>query len=428
MRYTTGLVILIAASMACSRGNDRVVSTSPTSPTGVTGEATISYVGGVSGPMDVLFPGRNESFLFRNDLETKYAAGLGRAATGTFVDPEGEVVWLQEYIRYRVNGCDHATALARVFTQIDGGVAGGVCAAPPEGLVNFPPRNDTFEARRAIETKYQQMGRGQSSTAVDAEGSAIWITEYLRYRTNACGHAEAESKVFSQIDGGPVPPTCFVSTACTYVVNPSAINASSVASTQEFEIRPPNASTTLCAWTAISTSPWITFAGGQSPGAGFTRLQYNIAQNNGAARTGFIDVLWQGGSARYTVNQSESPFAASFTLVDPFRSGTATDECWFRSTSTPCNFTATANLPGNGAYTYKWTATYVYGTTKTFTQESASSQFSFNDACGGVGSTTEGTPADLSVTLTITDSLGNSITLRSGDSSQAALRVRLFTC
>ena len=123
MRYVTGLVILIAASMACSRGNDRAVVQSPTGPTAVA-ETTIAYVGGVSGPMDVLFPGRNESFMFRNDLETKYATGLGRAAAGTFVDREGEVVWLQEYIRYRVNGCDHATAMSRVITQIDGGAAG----------------------------------------------------------------------------------------------------------------------------------------------------------------------------------------------------------------------------------------------------------------------------------------------------------------
>ena len=94
MRYTTGLVILIAASMACSRGNDRNVATSPTSPTSATADTTITYVGGVSGPMDVLFPPRNESFVFRNALETKYASGLGRAASGTFVDLEGEVVWM----------------------------------------------------------------------------------------------------------------------------------------------------------------------------------------------------------------------------------------------------------------------------------------------------------------------------------------------
>ena len=115
MRYITGLVILTAASMACSKGNDRIVAGSPTSPTSAAAETTITYVGGVSGPLDVLFPPRNESFVFRNNLETKYATGLGRAAQGTFVDREGEIVWLQEYIRYRVNGCDHATAVTRVM-------------------------------------------------------------------------------------------------------------------------------------------------------------------------------------------------------------------------------------------------------------------------------------------------------------------------
>jgi len=429
MRYTTGLVILIAASMACSRGNDRVVSTSPTSPTSASAEATIAYVGGVSGPMDVLFPPRNESLVFRNNLEAKYATGLGRPATGTYVDREGEVVWLQEYIRYRVNGCDHATAIARVATQIAGGPAGGVCSAPPEGIVNFPPRNDIFEARRQLEVTYQQMGRGLSSSSVDAEGSAVWITEYLRYRTNGCSHDEAQAKVFSQIDGGPVPPTCVVATACAYVVNPSATNASSVAGTLEFEVRPPTAETIQCGWSAQSTVPWVTFPSSQSTGGGFSRFSYNIAQNNGSARTGHIDFTWQGGgSTRYTVNQSESPFVASFVLVDPFRSSSATDECWFRSTSTPCNFTATANLPGNGAYTYKWSATYSYGTTKTFTQESSSNTFSFSDTCGGSGSTTDGAANELLVTVTITDSLGNTITLQSGTSGQPPLRVRLFTC
>ena len=426
MRYLTGLGILIAASMASSRGNDRVVATSPTSPTSVTAETTITYVGGVSGPMDVLFPPRDEMVVFRTNLETKYATGLGRAASGTFVDREGEAVWMQEYIRYRVNGCDHATAMSRVLTQIAGGVAGGICSAPPDGLINFPPRNDMFDARRTLETTYQQMGRGLSSTAVDTEGSAIWLTEYLRYRTNACDHATAEQKVFSQIDGGPVPATCFVS--CSYVLNPGGINSGSGASSQAFEVRPSSGLATTCSWTAQSTVPWLTFASDLSPGTGFTVFNYSIAQNNGDDRTGFIDVSWPGGGARYQVNQQGTPFAASFTLVDPFRSSGATDECHFRSAATPCNFTATANLPGGGAYTYNWSATYVYGTTKTVVQNNTSNVFTVTDACGGAGATVDGPAADLSVTLTITDSLGNTITLRSGEGNQPALRVRLFSC
>ena len=112
--------------------------------------------------------------------------------------------------------------------------------------VNFPPRNDVFEARRVLETKYQQMGR-QSASSVDQEGAAIWITEYLRYRTNGCGHAEAEAKVFSQIDGGPPPPTCFV--PCSYVLSPNVVNTGANSSTQEFEVRPASGAAT-CTWTA----------------------------------------------------------------------------------------------------------------------------------------------------------------------------------
>ncbi|MBY0497290.1 MAG: hypothetical protein K2Y23_24045 [Cyanobacteria bacterium] len=426
MRYSIGLVILIAASMACSRSDDRVAATSPTSPTSAAAETTITYVGGVSGPMDVLFPARNESFLFRNDLENKYATSLGRAAQGTFVDREGEVVWMQEYIRYRVNGCDQATSLARVMTQIDGGAAGGICTAPPEGVISFPPRNDIFDARRALETKYQQMGRGLSSTTVDPEGSSIWITEYLRYRTNACLHADAQSKVFSQIDGGPVPPTCI--TACSYVLMPAGLNSGWTSSTQGFEVRPASANSIQCQWTATSTVPWLTFASTLSPGVGYTPFTYNIAQNNGGGRTGYIDFTWQGGAARYQVNQDEIPFASSFTMVDPFRSSSPTTECHFRSAATPCNFTATTNLPGGGAYTYNWTATYFYGIQKTVVQNNTSNVFTITDGCGGTGSTSGGPGADLSVTVTITDSVGNSITLRSGEGNQPALAVRLFTC
>ena len=54
-------------------------------------------------PIVVNFPPRNESLDFRNQLETKYRDGLHAALTSTFVDLEGSVVWMQEYLRYRVN-------------------------------------------------------------------------------------------------------------------------------------------------------------------------------------------------------------------------------------------------------------------------------------------------------------------------------------
>jgi hypothetical protein len=426
MRYLTGMVMLIAATMACSRGNDRPVA-NVTAPSAATADTSIIFVGGVSGPMDVLFPGRGDSFQFRNDLETKYSTGLNRAPGTTFVDREGEVVWTQEYIRYRVNGCDHATALQRVMTQIDGGAAGGICAAPPEGIVLFPSRADSLEFRRALETKYQQMGRGLSQSSVDVEGAVIWIQEYLRYRINGCDHATAIQKVFSQIDGGPVPDVCLQ--PCTLSTNPSRIDIGAGPASGTFEVRPNRAGCNI-GWTMTSDASWLTTAGDYSTGTGFTIVPYAVAKNDGPSRTGKFRVSYSGGSTEFQVNQGGTQYSSSFTMTDPFRSGpTPTLECWIRSTSTPCNFTGSSNLPGPGAYTYSWRATYTFGaTTRLFTQENTSNTFGFTETCGLPGSTAEGPTADLDVTLTITDSAGNTMTLRSGQGSQPALIIRLFSC
>lgn len=68
----------------------------------------------------VAFPPRNESLDFRNALEAKYRDELRRGASQSVVDLEGDVVWIQEYLRYRVNACSHAVAVDKVFAQIDG--------------------------------------------------------------------------------------------------------------------------------------------------------------------------------------------------------------------------------------------------------------------------------------------------------------------
>jgi len=428
MLYRIVAVILIAASMACSRGNPRAVAATPTSPTATgSAESTIVFVGGVSGPMDVLFPGRNESFQFRNELEAKYRTSLGRAAGTTFVDPEGELVWTQEYIRYRVNGCDHGTAVQRVMAQIDGGAPGGICAAPPEGVVLFPSRADSLDFRRQLETKYQQMGRGLSSTAVDLEGAVIWIQEYLRYRANGCDHATAVQKVFTQIDGGPVPDIC--QQPCTLAAVPNRMDVFDSPSSQTFEVRPNRAGCNIN-WTLTSDAPWLTTQGDFSNSGGYQVVPFNVDRNSGTPRTGRFRITFAGGSTELVVNQGGSQFVSSFTMTDPFRAGNqSVTECWFQSTATPCNFSATSNLPGAGAYTYSWRATYSYGgIIKVFTQENTSNTFGFVDTCGAAGSDPTGPANDLDVSVTITDSAGNVVNLRSGQGGQPALRVRLFSC
>jgi hypothetical protein len=156
------------------------------------------------------FPPRNETFDFRAILEQKYRASLGRPPLPTFVDVEGSVVWVQEYLRYRLEGCAHGEAAARVLRQILGeGVqpscgAGGWSSAPP-----FPPRDETFAFRQQLEEVYRgTLGRGAVLSAVDPEGDVVWTQEYLRYRLSGCAHGLAVDAVLAQVDGLPAPPVC----------------------------------------------------------------------------------------------------------------------------------------------------------------------------------------------------------------------------
>jgi hypothetical protein len=82
---------------------------------------------GSAGSGQISFPPRNEALDFRNQLETKYRDGLRRGSNQSSVDNEGDVVWTQEYLRYRVNNCSHSEAVQRVFLQIDGRGVQPVC-------------------------------------------------------------------------------------------------------------------------------------------------------------------------------------------------------------------------------------------------------------------------------------------------------------
>ena len=423
--HTVIAVLLLAVAVACS-SPDRARRMSPTAPSAATtvGSGPMG-LGGISGPMDVLFPSRADSRDFRIQLETKYQTGLGRSTSLTSVDPEGEVVWTQEYIRYRVNGCDHPTAIQRVMTQIDGNPPGGICAENRDFVILFPPRDQTLDFRRQLETKYQQsLGRAPAPTFVDMEGSVIWTQEYLRYRVNECDHSSAVQKVNAQIDGGAPSATCVP--ACRYRAAPGNRDLSGDQQTNSFDlVGEPGG----CAWTAASDASWLTFSPDLTSGTNTVTIPYTVAQNvSGGPRTGRIRFAWAGGGSSHTVFQAGSSIISSFTMTDPFRSGSSpTDECHFRSTATPCTFTATSNMPGTN-YVFTWTASYFYGTQKTTTQTGASNQFTITDACGGAGSTATGDPSDLSVSVTITDSLQNTQTITSGQGTQPALRIVRFSC
>lgn len=68
----------------------------------------------------IAFPPRNEGLLFMNQLDATYRDSLRRAQGSSFVNNEGAVVWVLEYLRYRLNGCNHADGTTKVLQQIRG--------------------------------------------------------------------------------------------------------------------------------------------------------------------------------------------------------------------------------------------------------------------------------------------------------------------
>ena len=426
-RCLTLLLCTLTVVAGCSRGPERSSAATPTAPSAaepgsLLGPTSVAP-GGISGKFDVSFPGRNESFDFRNQLEAKYQTSLGRGAAPTFVDREGEVVWTQEYIRYRVNGCDHGSATQRVIAQIDGQPAGQVCGAPPDGLIAFPPRTEAFDFRRQLESKYQQFGRGFSQSTVDPEGGVIWTQEYLRYRVNSCDHPTSVQKVFSQIDGGGVAATCFVP-PCFFTIAPSQQTVPAAGGT--FTAIVTKVSGGDCTYGAESLASFVSLGSGTSSSATTTTLTYSVPPNTGGARTTFIRVRWTNNSTLLEINQAGSAFSTAFTMVDPFNSPGVTTTCLIRSTATPCVFTATANVAGSA--NFAWTASYEYGTGVSHTQSGSSPTFTFTQTCGGSGAAAGGAEAGLTVTLTVTDSNGNTDTVQSGSGSQPPLSIRFFPC
>ncbi len=164
---------------------------------------------GVEVTSNISFPPRNEPNDFFNQLIAVYRDELRAGQVTTYVDPEGIVVWLIEYTRYRVGLCDHSTAQTRVFSAIDNTGVYGVCALTPAGAIPFPPRNEGLNFMTALQVKYRDdLRRGAGSSFVDNEGAVVWVLEYLRYRLNSCSHGDATTKVFMQIRGQGIQPVC----------------------------------------------------------------------------------------------------------------------------------------------------------------------------------------------------------------------------
>src|SRR4029453_8883693 len=137
------IVGAVLAGASCSKNPASPTSAIPTAPSAIT--LPEPGGGGVSHTTIVDYPQRSDTMDFRLQLESKYAS-KGRTPAQTYVDSDGEVAWIQEYNRYRVNGCDHDTATRNALAQVDGAAPPQVCPIRyfPETAI-YPPREDSVD-------------------------------------------------------------------------------------------------------------------------------------------------------------------------------------------------------------------------------------------------------------------------------------------
>src|SRR5262245_11109566 len=159
-RFLPLLFSSILIIIGCTENRDLMTTPSAVGGTNIPGTASMPLqyiVVPYAGPLAVSFPPRNEPVAFRGALNTKYQ-GMGAGQSSSFVNDEGSVVWIQEYLRYRVNGCSHSDAMTRVFRQLANPTdIAPVCGDQPAGTVNFPPRNESRAFRDELETRYRDV-------------------------------------------------------------------------------------------------------------------------------------------------------------------------------------------------------------------------------------------------------------------------------
>jgi hypothetical protein len=222
------IVVAVALTAACETTPGSLSSAIPTAPTTLSHDAGSPAAtprpaaAGPAGASSALlmpgrllsapqpFPARSDAYRFRLDLEEIYRTELRRAATVHFFDVEGDAVWTQEYMRYRVYECGHLDAMQRVFDQLDGRGQAPVCGGIPGSRVTFPSDEETLEFRRRLDARYRDdLHRAPSPTFVDDVGAVVWPREYLRYRVFACDDAAARAAVLTLMRGGSAPPFCY---------------------------------------------------------------------------------------------------------------------------------------------------------------------------------------------------------------------------
>jgi hypothetical protein len=208
----------------------------------------------------IAFPPRTDAFDFRRQLESKYQQ-FGRGFSQSTVDAEGGVIWTQEYLRYRVNQCDHPTAVQKVFSQIDGGGVAATCFVPA-CVFTVSPRTQTVPAAGGTFTATITKASGDCAFFAESLGSFVSLVS----GTTATGTETATTLTYKVEPNTGGARSTFIRVRWTN--NSTLLEINQAALTTSFTMTDPNnapGSTTTCLIKAAAT-PCVFAASGDFAG------------------------------------------------------------------------------------------------------------------------------------------------------------------
>jgi hypothetical protein len=195
----------------------------------------------------------------------------------------------------------------------------------------------------------------------------------------ASGTYVIEATSFSENNTGAYTLSLTVQVPCSYSISPTSASIGLGGGSGFVSVTAGSG----CFWTAASNAAWITVTSGSS-GTGSGTVNYSVAANTGAARSGTITIAGQ----TFTVNQgsgctfSISPANQSFTASAGTGSVsvTAGSGCFWTATSNDAWITVTSGSSGTGSGTVNYSVAANTGAARSGTITIAGQTFTVNQA------------------------------------------------
>jgi hypothetical protein len=173
-----------------------------------------------------------------------------------------------------------------------------------------------------------------SGATVFATGTIQWSWGLDDYNSSSRPPNAVVSSVAQQITRNVLQKFAGSSSAadCQYTISPAAASVTGAAGSGTFSV----STTTNCAWSPVSSAPWLTITSGATSSGNGT-LTYAFAQNAGSTRTATITI----GDKVFTVSQAACTFSLS-KLAQNYSTAAVSDTVTI-SAPAGCAWTASSN-------------------------------------------------------------------------------------